>query len=187
MPALLLPRSDVVRRLAGAFRQHGYGGASLKILSEATGLGRSSLYHHFPEGKADMGAAVLADAAEWLRGHVLNALAGEGTPEQRLDKACKGLLAFYEGGKLSCLLELFSTGEAQAEFGSVVAEGFGAIQRAFAALARGAGLSDTEADRRSEDVLIAIQGSLVLSRALRSEQPFQRVISEMPGRLLGQA
>lgn len=183
MPASILSRSDVVRRLAGAFRCHGYGGASLKVLSEATGLGRSSLYHHFPEGKADMGSAVLADAEEWLRTNVVEAMAGEGPPERKLATTSEALLAFYDGGKLSCLLELFSTGEAQVEFGDAVARGFRSLQHAFAGLAIEAGLPPHEAEQRAEDVLIAIQGSLVLSRATGSEGPFRRVVSELPKRL----
>lgn len=184
MPALLASRSDVVRRLAGAFRRYGYGGASLKLLSDATGLGRSSLYHHFPQGKADMGHAVLADADAWLRTNVVDVLAGEGAPEEKLDRAGEALVAFYEGGKLSCLLELFSTGEARDAFGEVVAGGFRSLARAFAGLAAEAGLPPPDAERRAEDVLIAIQGSLVLSRALGDEGPFRRVISELPERLL---
>jgi TetR/AcrR family transcriptional repressor of lmrAB and yxaGH operons len=41
-----------------------------------------------------------------------------------------------------------------------------------------------EAERRAEDALVAVQGSLVVSRALASTAPFARVIEEMPGRLL---
>ena len=53
-----LPREEVVDRLTRVFRREGYDGASLARLSEATGLGRSSLYHHFPRGKEDMADAV---------------------------------------------------------------------------------------------------------------------------------
>ena len=54
-----LAKEEVVARLMKVFRREGYEGASLSRLSEATGLGRSSLYHHFPRGKEDMAAAVL--------------------------------------------------------------------------------------------------------------------------------
>ena len=49
------PASDtVLAALVQTFRQHGYEGASLSMLSQASGLGRSSLYHYFPNGKKEM-------------------------------------------------------------------------------------------------------------------------------------
>ncbi len=54
MPAPLLPREEVLDRLAAAFRRDGYDGASIARLSAATGLGKASLYHYFPGGKQDM-------------------------------------------------------------------------------------------------------------------------------------
>ena len=59
------PKADIVRKLADVFSRHGYEGASLKLLSQATGLGRSSLYHYFPNGKEDMASAVLSSADTW--------------------------------------------------------------------------------------------------------------------------
>ena len=52
-----LSKDEVIQRIVAAFREHGYEGASLSILSQATGLGRSSLYHYFPNGKTDMAQA----------------------------------------------------------------------------------------------------------------------------------
>ncbi|MFD2271320.1 TetR/AcrR family transcriptional regulator [Undibacterium arcticum] len=49
----------MVDSIISVFRSEGYEGASLAKLSEATGLGRSSLYHHFPMGKEDMANAAL--------------------------------------------------------------------------------------------------------------------------------
>ena len=39
---------DLMQRLSCVFRDVGYDGASLSILSEATGLKKASLYHRFP-------------------------------------------------------------------------------------------------------------------------------------------
>ena len=54
-------RSQVLRALGEVFRAHGYEGASLTLITEATGLGKGSLYHLFPGGKEQMAAEVLAD------------------------------------------------------------------------------------------------------------------------------
>ena len=37
MPAALIPKEEVLARLLEVFREHGYEGASLAVLSEATG------------------------------------------------------------------------------------------------------------------------------------------------------
>jgi AcrR family transcriptional regulator len=59
MPPALISRNEVIARVMAVVRREGYDGASLAELSKATGLGKSSLYHHFPDGKNDMVAAVL--------------------------------------------------------------------------------------------------------------------------------
>jgi len=49
------PRRDaLLRQLGQVFRERGYEGATLTQLAAATGLGKASLYHHFPGGKAEM-------------------------------------------------------------------------------------------------------------------------------------
>ena len=42
---------DLVDKLTDIFCEYGYDGTSLTILSQNTGLGRASLYYHFPGGK----------------------------------------------------------------------------------------------------------------------------------------
>jgi AcrR family transcriptional regulator len=56
----------VLRALGEVFRAHGYEGASLTLITEATGLGKGSLYHLFPGGKEQMAAEVLADIDGWF-------------------------------------------------------------------------------------------------------------------------
>lgn len=71
MPAPLIPREEVLNRLANAFRAGGYQGTSLKDLCEATGLVKASLYHYFPGGKQDMAQAVLDHIGGWFSANVL--------------------------------------------------------------------------------------------------------------------
>ena len=42
---------DLVDKLTDIFCEYGYDGTSLTILSQNTGLGRASLYYHFPGEK----------------------------------------------------------------------------------------------------------------------------------------
>src|SRR5258708_26088774 len=52
-------RADVLPRLAEVVRAHGYEGATLALISDATGLGKGSLYNFFPGGKEQMAMEVL--------------------------------------------------------------------------------------------------------------------------------
>lgn len=185
MPAPQLNRDEVIDRLAAVFRQHGYEGASLKRLSAATGLGRSSLYHHFPRGKEDMAVAVLDRANAWIGEHVAGALKGAGPPPARLELAGRKLLEFYDHGRASCLLDLFATGEARVLFGGTVRQALLTMAHAFRDLAVDAGVAPDEAARRGEDAVIALQGALIVARGLGSPDPFERTIRELPERLFG--
>ena len=64
MPAPLLSKPEMLDRLMNLFRDKGFDGASLADISTATGLGKSSLYHHFPNGKEEIARQVLPDVEE---------------------------------------------------------------------------------------------------------------------------
>jgi AcrR family transcriptional regulator len=188
MPSATVPKQEVLDRLTAAFRQFGYDGASLARLSKATGLGRSSLYHYFPNGKEDMAAAVLANAGARFDQSVLAPLRAAGAPSrERLARMTAGLDAFYAGGNAACLTDLFAIGDA----GTLFRERIGSRIKAFIGLLAGVaveiGIDRQTAEKRAEDALIAIQGALVLSRGLASPEPFRRVLSELPDRLLAPA
>ncbi len=51
MPAARVSEDFVLDKIAAVFRLHGYEGASIRLLAQATGLERASLYHRFPGGK----------------------------------------------------------------------------------------------------------------------------------------
>ena len=180
-----LPKEEVVARLMRVFRREGYDGASLARLSEATGLGRSSLYHHFPRGKEDMAEAIL-DASGLRAAHLILApLAAEGPVRPRLEAMARGLGEFYDGGKEACLIELFGVGSTGTQFIPHLSRTIAALKQAIAGALRDADIAPDVALRRAEDTLVAIQGSLVLARASGSTDVFHRTLAELPDRLLG--
>ena len=63
-------RADLLPQLAEVFRAHGYEGATLTLISEATGLGKGSLYHFFPGGKAQMATEVLTEIDNWFETNI---------------------------------------------------------------------------------------------------------------------
>lgn len=59
--------SEVVRSARSVFWQHGFEGASLPLLEQATGLGRSSIYHAFDSKRGLFDAAVDSYLDEVIR------------------------------------------------------------------------------------------------------------------------
>lgn len=184
MPTPMKSKAEVIDALAQVFRQHGYDDASLGRLSAATGLGKSSLYHHFPKGKEDMARAVLDAADVDLTALVLAPLRGSGAPADRLAQALSGLKTFYVGGSASCLLELFTAGSAAAVLGSAVGDRLDVLRAAFAALARDGGASAATANARAEAAVVAIQGALVVARGTDDVGVFERALDRLPDLLL---
>lgn len=173
-----------MERLTEVFRTHGYEGASLSKISEATGLKRASLYHRFPGGKAEMAEAVLVQASEWLATHALAPLSEAGPPEDRLRTMTEKLDKFYESGRRSCLLDTLSFGVDGEGIRDHQKAAMEAWIEAIATMLRGSGIPRQTARERAEDALIRIQGGLVMARAKGDPLPFQRTLRNLPHDLL---
>ena len=76
---------EIIAALTQVFRDRGYAGASLSLLSAATGLKKASLYYHFPGGKQEMAEVVLDEVAAWFADRIFTPLRGEGLLESRLE------------------------------------------------------------------------------------------------------
>ena len=185
MPAPIISKDEVLDRLTVAFRQHGYDGASVARLSEATGLGKASLYHYFPGGKTDMAAAVLAHLGDRFEELILAPLrGGSAAPEERLNRMILGLSEFYDGGRRACVIDLFAIGGLRDTLGPSLAGAIEGWTDVLAGALEDAGVPAERARERAEDAVIAVEGALVVSRARDAVDPFQRTLAELPRRLL---
>lgn len=180
MTPIKVDDEHLLDRLTEVFCVHGYEGASLSRITEATGLQRSSLYHRFPGGKTDMVKAVLDRAGSWLEAHLLGPLSGGGSPRERVETMTLRLAEFYGDGGKSCLLDTLSLGDEGSELKSHVDQALRGWVTALSKVARDAGFDRAEARRRAEDAVVLIQGSLVFSRATGDKKPFARVLRGLP-------
>ena len=92
------------------FRRCGYDGVSLAQIAKATGLGKASLYHHFPGGKVEMVQETLAYSGRWMSTHIVMPLRGDGTPLERLQQMCDRISELYDAGEQPCLLGSLTVG-----------------------------------------------------------------------------
>ena len=191
-----MSRADYLPALLELFRQYGYDGVSLSKISTATGLGKASLYHHFPGGKAEMLSAVLDWTQQWMEENILSPLqsadqaesadlaAGiDATPHHQLQQMCDRFNQLYDSGNLPCLLATLTANGTQATFRQPIKMRLQRLIGAIATLLTAAGLPPDIAQQRGEEAVIAIQGSLILSRAIGDSGPFQRAIAKLPEQL----
>lgn len=181
-----MPKESYIPSLLTLFRQYGYDGATLSKISAATGLGKASLYHHFPGGKDDMVESVLCYSASWLQENVLSLLTAEGAPEDRLQTMCDRVNELYAGGTQPCLLAILQSGTGQDLRHDQIKATLAAWLEAIVAVLKEAGWDDAIAQQRGEDALIAIQGAVMVSFTLDNPAIFQRVMQTLPQTLLQQ-
>ncbi|MEM9807575.1 MAG: TetR/AcrR family transcriptional regulator [Cyanobacteria bacterium P01_D01_bin.56] len=178
-----MARQNYLPILFQLFRRHGYDGVSLAQIAKATGLGKASLYHHFPGGKAEMVRETLAYSGQWMAENIVEPLQGEGEPLVRLQTMCDRISALYEAGEQPCILASLTLGASRDMFHDAIKERLAMLVDAIAAVLVEAGLESDQAQQRGEDAVMTIQGSLILSRGLDDPTPFQRAIDQLPERL----
>ena len=187
MPRTKIDERELLESLTRLFRDKGFDGASLSLISEATGLQRASLYHRFPGGKAQMALAVLDHVHRRFGDEILAPLSGSGAPLTRIRAAARKLDEFYEGGMRSCLIDTMSLGEQTPEIRAAVAASITALTDAFVAVSREVGNTASVARRLGHEAVLRLQGALVIARATGDAQPFGRVIKDLPALLSGEA
>ncbi len=183
MPAPLMSKDEVLARLLATFRADGYDGASLAQLSQRTGLGKSSLYHYFPGGKAEMATAVLGHL-EHVIGEAFTAALGARTPEAKLARLLDAVDAFYASGKSACLLERLAASVDRARFKKPLARAFEGFISAFVEIGRAAGLRENVARARAENAVVRVEGALVVAAGTGDTAVFTRALADIKGSFL---
>jgi len=97
MPKIVDPirqRQDIRAAALHVFARRGVRGTGLAHVAEAAGMGRSSLYHYYPDKDsllADMVDELLEDERELFRA----CLRGEGSPADRLERLARACAALF--------------------------------------------------------------------------------------------
>ncbi len=166
-------------RLAEVFREHGYEGASLSLISRATGLGKGSLYHFFPGGKEEMASAVLAEIDGWFETHVFQPLREDEDPDAAAITMLDAVDAYFRSGQRVCLVGALSLSDARDRFASAIGGYFMRWIEALADALRRAGHRKKRAEGLAEEAVADIQGALVLARALNRTDVFERTLERL--------
>lgn len=164
---------ELLNGMMSVLRDKGYDGVSLNDLSKAAGLQKASLYHRFPGGKKEIGQALLAYIDLWLESNVLGVIADETkSPENRLLMVLKNVREIYEDGNKACLMKAVSGQIGLNLFGDELKTSMSKWIKGFTDLALAFGFDKQRAKKLGHQVLINIQGALIVSKGMDSNEFF---------------
>ena len=164
---------ELINKIIPLLRNRGFAGTSIQDLSEVTGLKKASLYHRFPGGKEDMVLAALKYVSMQVRKEILEVLTDNTlAPKKRLEKGLQGIARYYENGKSPCLFRSLSLESGQNTLISELNVGMVKWLEAFTELGIDMKYDLKKAKDKAMNVLISIQGSLVVCQTLKTTVPF---------------
>ena len=167
-------RERLLETIGEVFEAQGYDGATLTLLSRATGLGKASLYHHFPGGKADMAAALLRDRVAQLERLAFARLQGSLPPTVRLAEFIDGFREYVDDGQKNCLLLIFREGSAGVQHGETIAAQYDGWLGRLSATYEESGQKPKRATRSAAELLSALYGALATARLTGKPAAFKR-------------
>lgn len=178
------PRAVLLRQLYELFRRKGYDGVSIGDISSETGLGRSSLYHYFPGGKAQMAADVLSFARTAMEGGFFTPMRSDAPLPERVAEMLAAVDRAYESGAGPCILASLLSASDEGPLSAGLAQLFQDWANAIAASLAREGIETEAARRRAVAALALIQGGLVLARGLKDRSAFADALSAAKALLL---
>ncbi len=168
-------RQAIVQAAAALFRRRGYAATGLNDIVARSRAPKGSLYHYFPQGKAQIGEAAIRFAGDLVR-RTLEQIAAETPDTPALVREYVRRLAGWmeqSGWRDGCpittvLLETAAEDEALRQGGL---EAFAAWEAVIAGKLRADGVAPPEADRLAGVAIGLLQGSLIRARLHRAPSP----------------
>ena len=185
MPRPDRSRAALIEKAATLFRRQGYAATGLnQILAEA-GVKPGSLYHHFPQGKQQLAAAVVDTAGTGIEQLLRRFLATDRPVADIVDRWIDVLTAGLAGDhRDGCPIEPIATESvnASAEVRAASARAFMGWSAAIEGRLRSEGWPAAQAEQVAVAVISLIEGALILSRtagdavALNAAKPAARAL-----------
>lgn len=178
-------REGLEDQLVTVFKKRGYEGATLTHLAEATGLGKASLYHHFPGGKAEMAAVLLRRSVARLQKAAFSRLRKSAPAALRLRQFVDGFSTYTQHGESHCLIVILAQGSAGEVHGESIAQQFRDWTAALTVVFEETGQKPRRAGRSAADLLARLYGNLVTTQLRHDPKAFRRGIKRIKKTLPG--
>jgi TetR/AcrR family transcriptional repressor of lmrAB and yxaGH operons len=170
-------RQTMIWAAAKLFRRQGYSGTGLRDILAASGAARGSLYHHFPGGKEEIGAAAVTAAGGLVTETFAELARQADSPSDFLRRYAELLVLWLEASKFrdgcpitTTLLETTPGSNAIATAGQTVFADWRAVMEDL--LAR----HDWPPGRipaTATMIIAGLEGALMLARVQGSAQPIR--------------
>jgi AcrR family transcriptional regulator len=171
------------------FREHGYNGTGFRDVVAHSATPRGSIYHHFPGGKAELGADAVALGRDFIDAALDDALAGH-DPVEGFESFLAWWIGFLEADDFQAGCPVLAVAaESHPEgpqLAAAAAAAFDTWETTMARSLRRAGVDVQESQELATLVVAAVEGAMVMSRAAHDRQPLVRVGAQL-SRLLGAA
>ncbi len=171
-------RDRLIRTAARLFREKGFHGTGLAELLKESRVPKGSLYHHFPNGKADLARA----AADWASSGMLRIIEDAFRDAQDYQTGattlCHKLAKFFDIEETWRSCPISSTlfdGIKNEIFRRHANEIFDQWALRVAHHAARLGLETEKAEQEAEALLIAIEGGWTMARARNNSDVLRRI------------
>lgn len=161
-------RQELIRSAAVLFRRQGYAATGTSQILAVSGAPRGSLYHHFPQGKEQIGRAAVEYAGDLVTATLTRLIEQQPTPGAALREYGRLLAGWLHdsGYRDGCpitttLLELAPTSEQVSAAGQ---QAFDSWTTLLTQALVAAGTDLVRAQRLARLAVAALEGALVLAR-----------------------
>lgn len=165
-------RARLLDATAANLARHGFAGTGVNAVLAQSGTTNSSLYHHFPGGKAELAAAAMLQVGMTTR-HLIDELLADGIPS--------AVDAIFEAGAAQLVDDHFDAGcrvatpvadgSDEPRVREAGAEVFASWEDAIATALVDAGWPADDARAMALVAITLYEGALVMGRAERSRRP----------------
>ena len=147
-------------------------------ISEATGLGRASLYHHFPGGKSEMAVAAVQCLQAYGEQNMFAQMVGR-EPAGALRHLLDRFDSYFEGGNTRCLLVMLHGRTGSPEVDEKIQTMSQMLLDLTAAQYAGFGLNALDARDKAEQFFVTLHGAVAVARSVDDNAPFERAIRRL--------
>jgi TetR/AcrR family transcriptional regulator, lmrAB and yxaGH operons repressor len=184
MPKKTDSKERMVTAARRLFREHGYLGTALSDVVTESAAPRGSIYFHFPGGKEELATEVTLLHVSDRIAHINRAAAAATTAAQLIEifvgRERDDLVASnYREGCAVAPIVIEST-PASDQLSDATRRAFQDLITTLAARLTEKGLAGAKATQLATNVWTSVEGALIISRVLRSPEPFDAAIALLP-------
>lgn len=176
-------RECLIAAAVGLFRRQGYAGTGLAEILARSGAPRGSLYHYFPDGKAEIAEAALRAAGEYMTGIMQGIACASASPGELVSRYGAGLAAALEksGFTDGCAVAtvVLEAAPGSPKLAAAGRDAFAAWSDVVSGMLLRAGIAEPRARALADFTIAAFEGAMMLARARSSAAPILSAAEEL--------